>query len=171
MTQLSMNYRMFQRGLTWTECRESWESDRTAFLNEVQAADILPQTMAVLEQKQAVRLAVYFNPHQMDSRLLLPTLGNTLDRINGTVARYFSEDIFFSHFYPRVGRGLPMVMVLSENGDMAASWGPRPASVSEKLHAAPTHQWDTILSSWDKVQLDGLLDVSLADFLERTLQG
>jgi len=169
MVAFQFSDRFFQRGQTWWECLESWQHERADFLNQVKRDSTLESFGDCLRQcDRDVRLAVVYSQHLRDSRMALPAIGNTISRNEAFQARFFWTDVYFPAFHTLIRRPAFRILRLDGEGAVSASWGPRPAAISQELQALPLHspaardQW---LTNYDERRYLQALDRFLTGFL------
>ncbi len=162
-----MNYRfdhcLFQRGLTWTECCETWTHNRDEFLRAVLDARPLETTAWALEQCQWTKLAVVFTPRSIDALLSIPLLGKTFANQAGLQARYFDYSWFFPVFPPQIDRRSPRLLGLDRDGVVRSDWGPRPEKLTANM--PPGILADSWLRNLDPGVYGNALDESVSQFL------
>ena len=127
MTSFVFDARLFQRGLTWEACVESWFPEREDFLGRVKQAPLLTGLTSIGERGEQSRIAVYFNAFLDDTRRALPAIAASLEH-GGVTARYFDEDLFFPIFGKPFGRARISLILLEADGSVARTWSmDRPA--------------------------------------------
>ena len=154
---------LFQRGMTWSECKETWLPQRDRFLQYALQAELLTETFQAMATMGYNRMAIVFNPMSTDSLMSLPFIGKTLNLKESLQVRYFDFTWFFPVFFPHLDRKVPQLLVLKDDGSMRASWGPRPQSITEKMPGGRAA--DSWLTSWNEENYRLALDASVARFL------
>lgn len=162
MDSFHFDDRLFQRGRTWQECLESWDHNRDLFLTRVAEVEPLPKTITALNQvTRPQRLAIIFQTWRLDSLMCLPVIGKTLSQANHLTVRYFDKQAFFSLFY-NLGRQVPKLLKLADNGQASFLWGPRPKQVSEQLHELQVSEREAWYTEMKDDLLHSLIDEELS---------
>ncbi len=174
MTVLYFDNQFFQRGQTWRECLESWETDREEFLRRVQKRPILKTALKRLSLlPKGTRIAVYYSQRTLDSRMNLPAVGALFQQIAHIETRYFCDAFFFPALYEALGRKAPQILLQKETGVFHSEWGPRPEPLTRELaemkQDRPGANPDAWLVGLDRARRIELLDQSLAQFGENAL--
>ncbi len=145
------------------ECLESWEPRRRELQERIKKGLILPQTLAGgAKSSSPLRFVVYYSPWLLDSARTLPLFGHTLAQLDTHVVRYFEEDVFFSLFYPVLGRQVPRIMTLDDRGSVQRCWGPRPESFTREINTLAS---GTAVDAW----LSQIDDTTYLEALDRSL--
>ena len=166
MMGLQIDDRLFQRGATWQECRESWEFNRENLLERSRHGHLLPHTLErLLRLPPRTRAVVLFHGRTLDSLKAMPFIGNTLARASRLQVRYFNLSWFFPRFYPHLGRTAPRLLFPDQNQG-ATAWGPRPAQITSEMSEIALEDRDQWLMDYNEAGFGALLDQELADFLE-----
>lgn len=166
LAMMHFDNRLFQRGLTWSECMASWRPSRSSFLQDVEDAPGLPNLKDLLLRLDSGRFVILYSPYSLDCRRSLPILGPLFGNMGNLNVRFFAMEHFFPLLYPVFGRPVPRVCLLDESGKPCSTWGPRAktvqAGLAERAHL-PAPERDAWLWSIDTDLYAGALDNALRE--------
>ena len=169
MNNWNMNHRLFQRGQTWLECRESWTFQRDYFLKKtLEQPQLATASEAYKKMKADKRILVYYSWWALDSLKSLPVIGNTLALNPQIEVRYFRAEVYVPVLYAHLGRKAPQIVLLND-GEVDAVWGPRPELMTRELKEQrqdPQVNIDQWFWTYNEDRYLSLLDESLSAWFQ-----